>query len=78
VSYEKNPDEIGALWEKQSQKGDTYMSGEINGEAVVIFRTASRNPKAPAWRVLKSRPREEQRPSRVDRADAPSDDEIAF
>jgi uncharacterized protein (DUF736 family) len=78
VSYEKNPDEIGALWERQSQKGDTYLSGEIHGEPVVMFRANSRNPKAPNWRVLKGRPREQARPSRVDRTDAPTDDEIGF
>jgi uncharacterized protein (DUF736 family) len=63
---EKNPDEIGALWTRTTQKCDEYLSGEINGDPVVIFQTHSRNPKAPTWRVMKGRPRQQARPSRVD------------
>jgi hypothetical protein len=55
---EKNPDELGALWLKSGSKGD-YMTGTINGQAVVCFPNRSDNPKAPAWRVLKSKPREQ-------------------
>lgn len=53
---EKNPDELGALWERTSAKGP-YMTGEINGVKVVCFPNKSDNPKAPAWRVLKSKPK---------------------
>lgn len=54
-----NDDEtIGALWVKQGKKGE-YMSGTINGEPVVCFRKKSDNPKAPTWRVLKPKPRED-------------------
>jgi hypothetical protein len=61
---EKNPDELGALWEKEGGKGP-YMTGTINGVAVVCFRNtrAHDNPKAPQWRVMKSKPREEGRTS---------------
>jgi len=59
---ERNPDELGALWVKSSAKGE-YMTGEINGVKVVCFRTATDNPKAPAWRVFKSKPREASDPS---------------
>lgn len=52
----KNPDELGALWVRSSAKGD-YMTGEIAGQSVVCFRNKSDNPKAPAWRVLKSKPK---------------------
>lgn len=60
---ERNPDELGALWVKTSNKGD-YMTGEINGVKVVCFRNtrAENNEKAPQWRVLKSKPREESSP----------------
>lgn len=70
MPFEKDPNEIGALWLRSGNKGD-YLTGEINGQAVVCFAINSKNPKAPHWRVLKSQPREdkparEQRPSRVD------------
>ena len=55
---EKNPDELGALWVRTGGKGE-YMTGEINGVKVVCFPNKSDNPKAPAWRVLKSKPREQ-------------------
>jgi uncharacterized protein (DUF736 family) len=73
----KDPDELGALWEKVS--GDkAYMTGTINGEAVVVFRNRSDNPKAPQWRVLraKERPKTEARPAH--NANAPLDDDIVF
>ena len=57
MAYEKNPDDLGALWVKSGAKGD-YMTGSINGVGVVCFPNKSDNPKAPAWRVLKSKPRE--------------------
>ena len=52
----KNPDEIGALWARDSAKGP-YLTGEVNGVKVVCFQNHSGNPKAPAWRVMKSRPK---------------------
>lgn len=58
MAFEKNPDDLGALWSKTGSKGE-YLTGEINGVKVVCFRNNSENPKAPAWRVLKSKPREE-------------------
>ena len=53
---ERNPDELGALWAKTSERGD-YLTGEINGVKVVCFRNNSDNPKAPTWRVLKAKPK---------------------
>ena len=70
MAFEKDPNEIGCLWAKQSNKGP-YLSGEINGAQVVCFPVKSDNPKAPAWRVLKSVKRDE-------RAARPADDDIAF
>lgn len=52
----KNPDELGALWVRSGAKGD-FLTGEINGQSVVCFRNKSDNPKAPAWRVMKSKPK---------------------
>lgn len=55
----KNPDELGALWEKTSARGD-FMTGTINGQAVVVFKNDKKTPgsKQPDWRVLKAKPRE--------------------
>ena len=58
---EKNPDELGALWIKTSPKGD-YMTGTINGVAVVVFRNERKTGQQPDWRVLKSRPRTDAAP----------------
>lgn len=63
--YEKPADEIGALWAKQGGNGE-FLSGEINGLPVVCFRVRSSSPKAPTWRVLKSKPREERQSARPD------------
>jgi len=57
MAYEKKPDELGALWVKTDQKGRDYMTGEINGEKVVVFASGSQGEKAPAWRVYKARPK---------------------
>jgi uncharacterized protein (DUF736 family) len=59
MAFEKDPDEIGALWVKSGKKGD-YMTGEINGVKVVCFAVTSKSEKAPAWRVLKSKPKVEE------------------
>ena len=57
MAYEKNPDELGALWAKEGSKGP-YLTGEINGVKVVCFPNKG-GDKAPAWRVMKSKPRDE-------------------
>jgi len=62
MAYEKNPDELGALWLKSGSKGP-YMTGTINGVNVFCTPTKSDNPKAPAWRVMKSKPKEQAAPS---------------
>ena len=56
MAFEKNPDELGALWAKNGAKGP-YLTGEINGVKVVCF-PAKPTEKGPAWRVLKSKPRD--------------------
>lgn len=57
---EKNPDEIGALWSRQSRNGE-YLSGKITvaGEAVDVVCFVNKHKtldKHPDWRVLISRP----------------------
>jgi uncharacterized protein (DUF736 family) len=71
MSYERDPNELGALWEKTSARG-VYMTGTINGQAVVLFRN-DRKPagsKAPDWRVMKPKPKPE--------TSAERDDDIGF
>ena len=55
----KDPNELGALWEKTSGRG-VYMTGVINGENVVLFKNDRKEPgsKQPDWRVLKSKPKD--------------------
>jgi hypothetical protein len=62
MAFEKDPDELGALWLKSGAKGD-YMTGEINGVKVVCFPVTKGGDKSPTWRVLKSKPREEPIPN---------------
>lgn len=67
----KDPNELGALWSKQSQRGE-YLTGNINGIEVVCFRNdkATVENKQPLWRVLKSKPKQEPRHVR--------DEDVAF
>lgn len=58
MPYEKDPNEIGALWIKTSSAGKEYMTGTVNGERVVIFRAKKGSDKSPDWRVLKSVPKD--------------------
>lgn len=58
MAYEKNPDELGALWLKTGTRGD-YMTGEISGVKVVLFPAKKTSDKSPDWRVMKSKPREQ-------------------
>jgi hypothetical protein len=59
MPFEKDPNEIGSLWAKEGRKGP-YLTGEVNGVKVVCFAVDSKNPKAPTWRVLKSKPKDEE------------------
>lgn len=53
-NFEKDPNEIGALWSKTGARGE-YFTGTINGEPVVVFRNDRKleGSKAPDWRVLR-------------------------
>jgi len=61
MAFEKDENEIGALWMKHGSKGE-YMTGTILGQPVVVFDARSKNPKGPTWRVLKARPRDAEAP----------------
>ena len=53
----KDPNEIGALWQKTSGNGD-YMTGTVNGERIVVFQNTKRSSdNSPNWRILKARPK---------------------
>ena len=71
---QKDPDEIGALWEKSGNKG-TYFTGTVNGERIVVFRNGNkRSDKAPDFRILKSRPK----PQTTDDGPTPDASDIPF
>lgn len=74
MAYEKDPDEIGALWVKSGAKGD-YMTGTILGQPVVVFAANGKSPKAPQWRVLKAKPRDQAASARPSNF---ADDEVPF
>ena len=76
MPFEKDPNELGALWIRDGRKGQ-FLSGQIDGVDVICFPVQSQNPKAPAWRVMKSEPREQRAPSR-DTVPAPTDDDLSF
>ena len=76
MAYEKDPNELGVLWEKTGGKGQ-YFTGsiEIDGvkHPIVVFKNGNkRNEKAPDWRILKSQPREKAEPKVPDDADMDS------
>lgn len=77
MAYEKNPDELGALWERESAKGK-YFTGEILGQKVVIFANKKASDKAPDWRVLKSKPREDAPVREPEPVAEITDDSIPF
>ncbi len=69
----KNPDNIGALWEKESPKG-VWFSGEVEIDGtkhpIVVFRNQYKEkPNQPDWRILKSKPRQDAPPPRHDKTD---------
>jgi hypothetical protein len=79
MAFEKNPDDLGALWFKTGPKGD-YMTGTINGVNVVCFaNTKKTNERQPDWRVLKSKPRDGESPApRRSSVPPPTDDDLTF
>jgi hypothetical protein len=54
-----NEDKIGALWVQSSPRGD-YMTGEINGQKIVVFTNGyKQSAKHPDYVIYKSKPRGE-------------------
>lgn len=74
---QKNPDEIGALWQRESGGGKLYLTGQITIDGketrIVCFRVVSNHPKAPLWRILISKPYEKDRQAE-ERSDDSGDD----
>lgn len=69
MPFERDPNELGVLWEKDSARGK-YFTGQIGDQKIVVFRNGNkRNDKQPDWRILKSKPRETQ---------VESDEDLAF
>lgn len=60
MAFERDPNELGALWIKTSRNGHEFLSGTINGVEVVCFRNANKTGKQPDYRVMKSQPREQK------------------
>ena len=57
MPFEKDPNDLGALWLKSGPKGE-YMTGTINGQPVVVFRNTKKvaGSKQPDFRVLRPTP----------------------
>lgn len=63
MPYERDPNELGCLWEKAGSRGP-YFTGslEIDGTKypIVVFKNGNkRSEKAPDWRILKAQPKAE-------------------
>lgn len=79
MPFEKDPDEIGALWIKSGARGE-YMTGTINSQPVVLFKNDRKREgsKAPDWRVLKAKAKEELAKHPPAPKPAEQDDEIPW
>ena len=58
MAYEKDPNDLGALWVRVSAKGARYMTGTVSGVDVVCFEHKNKTGKQPDYRVFKSEPRD--------------------
>jgi hypothetical protein len=82
VSFEKDPNELGVLWEKQSARG-TYFTGKIGDQPVVVFKNGNKKEgsKAPDWRVMKPTTKDASVPDAGHNLNAPTpvnDGDIPF
>lgn len=78
MPFEKDPNDIGALWEKASAKG-RYMTGTVNGVAVVVFVNKHKSSeKHPDWRVLKLVPKGERPAHNANVPPPPGDEDLGF
>ena len=58
--YVRDPDEIGVLWRKTTANGGVWYSGIIDGRPVVVFwNSKKKTAKAPDYRVLLAKKKEE-------------------
>lgn len=72
MPFEKDPNELGALWERTNARGGVYLTGTIGDLRVVVFRNDKAMGKQPQWRVLKAQPRPSAEPiAPVDPDDVP-------
>jgi uncharacterized protein (DUF736 family) len=58
---EQQTKDIGALWQKVSKNGKTYLSGTVNGQRVVVFKNERKQEgeRTPDWRIYPEAPRED-------------------
>ena len=73
--------DIGALWLKESKSGNKFMGGviEVNGEKIniVVFKNNYKEKENhPDYKILKSQPKEEQKPAQA--AEKVFQDDIPF
>jgi len=55
-------EKIGALWQRTSQKGAPYLSGQIDGRKVVVFKAREKqNDRSPDYEIFLSRPEPAER-----------------
>ena len=68
---DRDPNELGALWEKKGKRG-TYFTGKIGDQAVVVFRNEHKKEgsKAPDWRVLKPQQQDRNQDQRTPQSDS--------
>jgi len=74
-------DSVGAIWEKESKKGQEYLSLVINEVNYVAFKNDFRkSDRSPAWRIFESVPEKADGKSAPGRTDKPSrvDNDIPF
>ncbi len=59
---------IGGLWQNKSQKGETYFSGKVNDQKVVIFKNKQKQEgeKYPDWIVYESESKKEEKQEKDD------------
>lgn len=76
---ERDPNEIGALWEKTGRNG-TYFTGKVGDQPVVIFKNGNKREgsNAPDWRVLKPQKQEPRAAVATEPVAHITDDDIAF
>ena len=56
MSGDDGLEKIGVLWKRESKKGVVYLSGEVDGRKVVIFKVRQkRSDRSPDYQVFLSR-----------------------